>query len=89
MAFDNANLEYKKILGPLKVRLAPIDKWNLHTVNVESFDYNTESWVGEVISKGVKRHQNTKCFDCGRRGQLRNDCQQDIPRNNVSSGSVK
>ena len=57
----------------------------LHTVNVELFDYNTEAWVGEALSKGMKRHQNAKCFNCGRIGHLRRDCRQGIPRNNVSS----
>ena len=29
--FENAVLECKKILGPLKVRSAPMDEWILHT----------------------------------------------------------
>ena len=58
LAFENANLECKKILGPLKIRLAPMEEWILHTMNIETFDYNTESWLGEAISKGMKRHQN-------------------------------
>ena len=61
----------------------------MHTVNVESFDYNIEAWVGEAISKGMKRHQNAKGYDCGSKGQLRSDCKEDIPRNNVSSGNNK
>ena len=59
-----------------------MDKWILHKVNVESFDYNTEAWVGEAIFKGMKRHQNTKSFNCGRIGHLRRDCRKDVPRNN-------
>ena len=59
---ENANLEHKKILMPLKVRSVPIDEWILHTMNVETFDYSTEAWVGEVIFSGMRRHQNTKCF---------------------------
>ena len=39
--------------------------------NIEAFDYNTEAWVGEAISKGVKRGKNAKCFNCGRTGHLR------------------
>ena len=35
-------------------------------MNIETFDYNTESWVGEAISKGMRRHKNVKCFNCGR-----------------------
>ena len=37
-----------------------MDEWILHTANVESFEYNTEVWVEEVISKGMKAQQNTK-----------------------------
>ena len=43
LTFENANLECKKILGPLKIRSAPMNKWILHTMNIEKFDYNTES----------------------------------------------
>ena len=39
-------LEYKKIIGPLKVRSAPMEEWTLHTVNVELFDYDTDVWEG-------------------------------------------
>ena len=84
LAFENANLECKKILGPLKVRSAPIDKWILHIKNVETLDCSTEAWIGERISIGVRRHQNAKCFNCGRIGLLRRECRQRIPRNNVS-----
>ena len=45
LGLENANLECKKIMGPLKVRSAPIDEWILHIVNSESFDYNTEGCV--------------------------------------------
>ena len=70
LAFENANLEYKKILGPLKVRSAPMDEWILHTMNIETFDYNTESWVGEAIFKGIRRHPIAYYFNCGRLGYL-------------------
>ena len=58
-----------------------------YTINVESFDYNTEVWVGETNSKYIQRYQNTKCFNCGRIGHLRQDFRQSIPRKNVSSGN--
>ena len=57
MAFGNASLECKKILGPLQIRSASVDEWILHTMNVETFDYSTKAWVGEVISNGMRRHQ--------------------------------
>ena len=58
-------------------------------VNVESFDYSTEVWVKEAISKGIKRHKHAKCFNCGKIGHLIRDCRQGIPRNNVFSGIDK
>ena len=39
-----------------------MDDWILHTMNIETFDYNTESWIEEAISKGMGRHQNAKCL---------------------------
>ena len=56
LAFENATLEWKKILGLLKDRSAPMDEWILHTMSIQKFNYNTESWVGEAIFKGMKRH---------------------------------
>ena len=35
--FENGNLKYKKILGPLKFRSATIHEWILHTMNVGHF----------------------------------------------------
>ena len=55
MAFENANLECKKIFGPLNVRRVRMDERILHTINVETFDFNTESCVEEAIFKGMRR----------------------------------
>ena len=62
LAFESANLEYKKIPGSSKVKSIPIDEWILHMMNVEIFGYSTEAWVGEAISYGMSIHQNAKCF---------------------------
>ena len=67
----------------------PMDEWILHTMKVETFDYNTKTLVGETLSKGMRRHQNAKSFNCGRIGYLRRDCRQGIPQNKVSSGNGK
>ena len=40
-----------------------MDEWGLNTMNVKTFDYGTEAWVGEAISNGKRRHQNTKMFN--------------------------
>ena len=66
-----------------------MDEWILQSKNVETFDYNTEAWVGEAIFKGMRRYRNTKMFFCGRIGHLRRDYRQEIPRNNVFSGNGK
>ena len=78
LAFENVNLECKKIRGSLKVRSAPVDEWILQTINIESFEYITKSCVGEAISKGMKRRQNDKYFNCCRIGHLRRDCRQEF-----------
>ena len=72
---------------PLTVRSVPMDEWVLHTMNGETFNYSTEAWVGEAISNGLRRYQNTKCFNCGRMEHMRRDCRQWIPGNNISSGN--
>ena len=64
LAFENSNIECKKILMPLKVRSVPMDECILYTMKVETFDYNTEAWVEEAICNGIRRHHNTKCFNC-------------------------
>ena len=56
-AFESVNLKFKKTPGPLKYRSAPIYYWILNAMNIETFDYNTESWVEEAISKGMRRHK--------------------------------
>ena len=55
--FENASLECKKIFEALKVRSTPMDEWTLNTMNVQTFDYHTETWVVEAISKGMRKPQ--------------------------------
>ena len=57
-------------------------------MNIETFDYKTESWVEEAICQRMRR-KNARCFNCGRIGHLRRHCRQGIPRNNVSYGNDK
>ena len=58
-------------------------------MKVELFDYNTKAWVGETISKDMRRYQNAKCFNCGRKGYLRRDFKKRVPRHKVSFGNYK
>ena len=78
LAFENANIEFKKIIGTLRSRSAPIDKWIQNTMNVETFGYNDDSWVGELISKAMRRPQTSRCFNCGKLGHLKRNCRQRI-----------
>ncbi|XP_049981722.1 uncharacterized protein [Alexandromys fortis] len=87
LAYENANVECKKILGPLRFRSAPLEEWVLHTLDVDTFDYGTEAWVEEAISNGKRRHQNTKCFNCGKMGHMKRNCKQRIFRNNNNASS--
>ena len=66
-----------------------MEEWIQHTMNVEMFSYNDESWLGEVISKTMRRHQTTRYFNCGKLGHLKRDCRQRNSRNNISSGNDK
>ena len=85
----NANLECKKIIGPLKSTSAPMNEWIQHMMTVGTFGYNDESWVEEAISKAMRRHQTAKCFNCGKLGHLKRDYRQGIPTHNISSGNGK
>lgn len=81
LAFENANAACKRIIRPLRARSAPMEDWIRETINVEA-DEHDDTWVGEVISKGLR---SVRCFGCGKQGHLKRDCRQVIPRNNVSS----
>lgn len=85
LAFETVNLEYKKIIVPLKIRSVPIDEWIQHAVKTESLNYGEKIWREEAISKGLKGHQDVKCFNCDKSGHLRRSCRQGVPINNVSS----
>ena len=59
LAMENSNLECKEIIEPLKIRSPPMNEWILHTPILSIhwvFWVYTERWVGEVISKVIKRH---------------------------------
>ncbi len=82
LAYENANVQCKRIVAPLKRRSASLEEWVLHTLDVDTFDYGTEAWVEEAISNGKRRYQNTKCFNCGKMGHMKRNCKQRTFRNN-------
>ena len=55
LAFENANSQWKRIIRPLKARSSPLDEWISGTINTESHDHD-DAWIGEVISKGLKKN---------------------------------
>ena len=70
----NANSLCKSITRPLKARLAPIEEWIRVTLSIESHNHNDNgAWLGEVISRGLKKNQNARCFNCGKQGHLKRD----------------
>ena len=60
LAFENASLECKNILGPLKGRLAPIEEQVFYTMNIETLEYSTEAWARETLSNGISE-EAPKC----------------------------
>ena len=64
-----------------------MDEWAQHMMNFQTFSYNDESWVLEVIDKAMRGHQTDKCYNCSKLGHLKGDCRQGISRNNTSSGN--
>ena len=60
IALENANQICKRILLPLKIRSAPLGELVFHTANIDYDVQDTGAWVGEAISRGVKRQQGIK-----------------------------
>ena len=53
LAFENANLQCKLMITPLKARSALIEEWIRDTTNTGSHLYDA-NWIGEVTSKNLK-----------------------------------
>ena len=85
LAFNNANIECKRILMPLKVRAAPLEEWIQYTNGIESLNQGNEAWIGQAISRGGRRPRNTKCFRCGRLGHISKNCNWGAPTSNTPS----
>ena len=79
LAFENANSLCKRISRPLKARSAPLGEWIWNTINIESHEHDN-TWIREVIFRGLKKNWNVKCYNCGKQGHFKRDCRQGIPR---------
>jgi len=82
LAFENANLEWKGVIRPLKARTEPMEQRIRDTADIGSHFYDA-NLRGEIISKTLKKIQNDRCFNCDKQGYLKTDCRQGISRNNV------
>ena len=72
----------------LKIGLwAPLEEWIWDTITVESH-YPDDAWLGEVMSRGLKRNRNARCFHCSKQSHLKRDCTQSILRNYILSNTI-
>ena len=60
LALENANSQCKRLIRPSKVRSTLLEKWIQDTINIESHNCE-DSWIGEVISRVLKKNRNVKC----------------------------
>lgn len=58
------------------------EEWVKATADIGSTHYNNNV-VGYSIAKGLK-FQNTRCFNCGKLGQLRKDCYHSVTKKDTS-----
>lgn len=73
LAFE-MQIQSVKVPRHLKVQLAPMDEW-IRTPDIDPNDYAT----GQLIVNNP-RYQNVDCCVCRRRGHLKRNCRQGVPR---------
>ena len=56
--------------------------------NIETHNHD-DTWIGEVIFRGLRKNQNVKYYNCGKQGHVKRDCRQGILRNNVFSKNIQ
>ena len=76
LAFENASSLHKR---SLKARPAPLVEWIWDTINIE-FHEDDDAWIGEVISRGLRKNWNVQCYTCDKQSHLKRDCRQGVPR---------
>lgn len=77
LAFENNNSQFKRASRPLKVRSSLINEWVRIRVNIDSVNHDIPC-IGEVITRGIRKNYNVRCFNCGKQHHLKR-----LSRNNV------
>ena len=71
LALENANVECKRIIRPLRTRSAPKEEWIRHIIDIAPHTSNVDTWIGALLSKNIKKNINFRCFNCGRQDHLK------------------
>ena len=74
LAFENANTECKRILGPLKGQGASIAEYIRACSGVGGTDHQASVFATALV-KAMKPQKGGNCFHCGKPGYMRRECQ--------------